>query len=152
MNAPRYIQDELKLIDSRYFAVFDPLPRVCGNGAEVPLFVDKQGRWLIRKWKSVHPIDQRLNTWRFNSTDILTVKETDDEDNDMGFHALDRRVLDAMKMGFYWARNAKQLLQDIDKSNEDMEAKEEAEEDYIHRYGAKMIWRRYREPRIFLGG
>lgn len=152
MNAPKYIQKELSLIDPLYFIAYDPLPRVCGNGEEIPLFVDKQGRWLVRKWKTVNPINQRLDTWRFNSINILTVSKTDEGNNDIGFCSIDRRVIDTMREGFYWARNAKRILHDIDRSNDSMVEREEAEEDYIHRYGAKMIWRRFREPRVFLGG
>ena len=152
MLAQRYIQKELSLIDSRYFAAFDPLPRLCGNGEEIPFFIDTQGRWLIRKWKSVHPINQRFDTWRFNSVNILTVNETDEEDNDIGFHPLDRRVIDAMRMGFYWSRHSRRLLQEIDKNNTNIEEKAEAEDEYVHRHLAKMIWKYHREPTFDMGG
>lgn len=152
MKAPKYINKELNLISDLYFVVHDPLPRICGNGEEIPYFIDRQGRWLVRKWKSAHPINQRLDTWRFNSVNILTINETDNEDNDIGYHSLDMRTIDAMRMGFYWARNAKYLLQNIDRSNDDLVEKADIEEDYIHRHGAKMMWKYNRESSVFLGG
>jgi len=150
MKAPRYIQEELKLINPQYFAVHDPSPRLY-SVEEGFLTVDTRGRWLIRKWKYTHPYSQKLDTWRFNSTPIMTLCQESATGQDIGYEPLDMRAVHSVRQGLYNARHAKELLLSIDKSNDDLVAKAEAEEEYIFRYAAKQIYKHFREPTVFLG-
>lgn len=125
MTTPTYIKQELRCIDPLYFAVFDKQKEV----------------WKIRKWKSIHPINHKIDNWRFVSTNIMTI---DDE--------LDMRVIHAMQEGFYWARHAMELVRDIDESNKELERKHSIETELIGRDAAKAIWGHYREPSVYLSG
>ncbi|MBW1975272.1 MAG: hypothetical protein JRI45_06840 [Deltaproteobacteria bacterium] len=155
MLAPRYIQRELRLVHPDYFAVFDPHPRVIvlddPDGVSLKV-IDPFGRWLIRKWMRLFPIDRRLDTWKFNSGHILTITRENEIGQDIGYLSLDMRAVHAVKEGLYHARNAKKLLAKIDQHNSDLEEKNEQEDWYLHRYAAKCIWHRYREPTVVLGG
>lgn len=133
MKAERYIQRELKLINPLYFAIFN----------------DKLKRWQIRKWDSVHPIRHR--NWDINSSLIKTIKREDEQGNDIGYKDLTALELKLLRMGFYWARNAKKLLDDIDTHNYYLEQKALEDEEYYARWAAKDIWRHYRHQRVFLG-
>lgn len=152
MNAPRYIQKELNLINPLYFSVHDPRPRLSYRLEDEKYVIDTQGRWHVRKWKSIHPINQRIETWMFNSVPILIVHQSSPDAKDIGYMDIDMRVIHRIREGLWNALNYKKLLAKIDQSNDDLQAKAEAEEEYIHRYGAKAIWRHYQEPTIFLGG
>ena len=127
MKAPRWVQDELKCIDSRYFAVWDNRKRCM----------------RIRKWHSTNPIDQRLNTWEYRSDNVANLP---------AYEEVNGAFIESMKEGLYWARNAKYLLQEIDESNARLEQQEQDEQTYMAKFMAKEIYRIYREPRVVLGG
>lgn len=146
MLAPKYIQRELKAINPLYFAVFDSRPRFAN------MKVDKDGRWLIRKWKTTHPLQQRIENWKFMSLPILTIKNEDQNGRDIGYCQLDMRAIHTIKEGLYNARIAKTILAKIDEANDTMVAKEDEEYEYQLRAAAKRVWHRYREPTVFLGG
>jgi hypothetical protein len=127
MHAQTWAQKELKLIDPRYFAVWDT----------------KNKCFRVRKWYSTHPIDQKLSLWESRSDNIAKLPP---------YEEINMAFVESMREGFYWARNAKMLLQEIDESNAKLEESEAREQDYMARYMAKEIYRIYREPRIILSG
>lgn len=126
MKASMYIQKELRAINSRYFAIYDE-----------PHF-----KWRIRKWKSMHPINHVFENWTWDSEPITSLEVH--EDLDMG-------IIHAMNKGFYHARNYKRLLQEVDASNDKLEASHETETEDIGRDMAKQIWHHYQELTVDLG-
>ncbi len=127
MKASRYIQKELQAINSLYFAVYDE-----------PHF-----KWRIRKWKSMHRMNHVSNHWTWDSTPIVSLEIHED---------LSMNVIHTMNKGFYHARNYKRLLEEIDVSNDKLEASHDTETEYIGRDMAKQIWHHYQEKTIDLGG
>ena len=145
MNAPRYIQKELKAIDSLFFAVYNPYVE---SGMSYG-----RGRWQVRKWRGVHP--KRHDLWDIESDVIMTLcKEevTDEGLVDVGYEKIDRRVITAIGESNYWKANYKKKLQEIDWNNENLERKAKVELEYESRYMAKSIWRKMKEPTVFLNG
>lgn len=130
METQRYIDEELALIDPNYFAVFDEV----------------KGRWRVQKWDS----HTRRRNWRIHSQEILTVKKEDKQGNDIGYCDIDMRTVRAMRVGFYYARNAIKLLREIDEANDKMVRNLNAEQDYQIRAGAKRVWHYYQEPTVYL--
>lgn len=126
MRAERWIQHELRLINPLYFAVWDT----------------EKNAWRIRKWQSIHPLNHRIDNWRFASTGIMTVP----------YELLDRRAIDAVREGLWNAINAKKILQQIDESNARLMEKAEVEDELLARELAKSIWHHYQEPTIYLNG
>lgn len=156
MRAPKYMQAELSLISPLYFVVHDLSSKICYNelsdDEEGVFYTDVRGRWRVRKWKSIHPINHRLSTWKFNSTNIFKVCQCSEDGGDIGYEPLDMRTAEVVKEGLKNAINAKRFLQSIDKYNDDLVEKATIEEEYIFRHGAKMMWKYNREPMIDLGG
>ena len=124
---PDYIQKEAALIDPLYFCFFN----------------DRRGRWQFRKWNSI----QKKRAPYLNSIPIMVV-ETDDKD----FRDLDTRAIRELRSGLINARNAKQLIAEIDRHNEKLVESVDSELDYQFRGAAKDMWRHFKEPKVFLGG
>jgi len=130
MEVPSYIDKELSLINPKYFAVFDR----------------QKKRWRVRKWDSM----TRRRNWRENSEAIFTVKKENAKGDDIGYSPIDMRTVATMRLGFYNARNAVRLLQEIDAANDSIVRKGDAETDYLMRNGAKRIWHNYQEPSVYM--
>ena len=149
MLAPLYIRQELKAIDSLYFAIFNPRIR---DGKNMSY---GKGRWQIRKWRGVFP--ERLDLWDCYgySEVIMTIcKEevTDDGLVDAGYEKIDRRVITAIGESNHWKADYKKKIEEIDWNNENLERKAKVELEYESRYMAKSIWRKMKEPTVFLNG
>jgi len=124
---------ELACIHPRYFAVWD----------------DTIKRWRIRRWLGNH---NKWTPWESFSDNVKTICMEDEFGQDIGYAPLDQRTLDALREGLYWARHARKLFQMVDEANARRYANADIENEYIHRYGAKQIWRHFREPMVDLGG
>ena len=149
MICPRYITQELKAIDSMYFAVFNPCI------IERKSMSAGRGRWQVRKWVGNRP--KRLDLWNCYgySEVIMTIcKEemTDRGLTDVGYEDIDRRVIDAIRESHWWKSDWKRKVADIDWNNEKLERQANAELDYQSKYVAKRVWRSWREPTINLSG
>lgn len=123
MIAPLYLKNELKLVHPLYFPVYD----------------DRNKIWRIRKWLSINPMNHKLNTWQFNSTNILNVGKE-----------INMKAVESVRRGLWGARFGKRLLQEVDESNARLIEQNEANVDYATRYIAKNIWAKYRHPRVFV--
>ena len=124
MRAARWIQRELSLINPLYFAVWDKY------------------QWRIRKWRSIHPLNHRIENWLIASTNIMSIP----------YEMLDRRAIDSVREGLWNALNAKKILQQIDAENDKQIYSAEIEDELIARELAKSVWHHYQEPTIFLNG
>ncbi len=147
MITPNYITQELKAIDSMYFAVFNPYVK---NGMSA-----KKGRWQVRKWIGVFP--KRLDLWNCHgySEIIMTICKEDMTDRglvDVGYEDIDRRAIDAIRASHWWKSDWKRKVADIDWRNERMVRATNAELDYQSKYVAKRVWRNWKEPTINLDG
>lgn len=149
MIVPRYITQELKAIDSMYFAVFNSC------------IVDRKSmsvgrsRWQIRKW--VGNLPKRLDLWNCHgySEVIMTICKEEMGDRglvDAGYEDIDRRAIDAIRASHWWKSDWKRKVADIDWRNERMVRFTNAELDYQSKYVAKRVWRSWREPTINLSG
>lgn len=132
-EAPRYIQEELRTINPLYFAVWD------------------NARKFWRVVKKRYNSSKRRN-WRFDSVPIMRVQDTKDLYVYRKYQALNMSVINAMKEGFYNARKAKEISAAIDRNNEALEEKANADARYIGRDTGRSIWKHFREPSIFLSG
>jgi len=142
MLTPQWFQRELSLINNDYFCVFDLL--------ENP--IDNEGLWVIRKWKFKNPISRQLYSWRENSTPIMVIHDTDIWTGELRYKRLDMSIVSSIREGQYWARRGLELAYKVDADNARLMEQAEAEEDYIHRYAAKKLWKLNREPTINLSG
>lgn len=137
MICPQYIKKELSLIDSTYFAVYNP----------------EKHRWQIRKWKGVYP--KRLSLWREFSENILTIRReemTDEGLIDAGYMDIDMRTIDAIRQSHWWKLKWKQNIQELDWRNERKERQAQSQFEYESRYAAKRIWRAMHEPTVHQSG
>jgi len=94
--------------------------------------------------------------WEINSERVRVIT-WDDESVDYGRYGKNirppsHRVIEDFKESLYWARNSKELLSDIDRSNARLAASMRDDEDYAHRTGARAIYKHYNEPTVFYGG
>lgn len=137
MNCPQYIQKELNLIDSMYFAVYNP----------------EKHRWQIRKWQGIYP--KKLYLWREFSENILTINReemTDEGLIDAGYMEIDMRTVDAIRKSHWWKLHWKKNIQELDGRNERRERQEQAQLEYESKYVAKRIWRNLHEPTVHQSG
>ena len=144
-----YIQEELKLIDRQYFAIFNPRIR------DRKSMSYGRGRWQIRKWTGVRPKRLDLAFCYGYSEIIFTVCQesvTNEGLVDVGYEALDRRVITAIRKSNYFKNKWKQKLAAMDWRNEKKRRFAEAELEYESRYAAKRIWRNLHEPTVHLSG
>ena len=147
MNTPKYITQELKAIDSMYFAVFNSC------------IVDRKsmsagrGRWQIRKWVGIYP--KRLGLWNEESEVIMTLCKEEMSDRglvDVGYEDIDERVVSAIRKSHWWKLDYKRKLEDVDWHNEKLERQANAELDYQSKYVARQAWHMEREPTVHLSG
>ena len=149
MLAPRYIQQELRTIDSLYFGVFNPKIK---HGKSMSY---GRGRWQIRKWTGTIP--KRLDLWSClgYSEVIFTLCQEEMTDMglvDVGYRDIDIRCVEAIRRSNYWKAGWKKKLAEIDWRNEINEKQAKAELEYESRYVAKRIYRYLHEPTITLSG
>jgi hypothetical protein len=137
MNAPRYMQRELQLIDSMYFAIYNP----------------QEGRWQIRKWIGIYP--KKHSLWKEFSENVLTIRKeimTDEGLIDGGYDDLDMRVIYAIRKSHWFKLRWKQKITEMDLRNEMLERRYEEQFDYESKYAAKLIYRHLHEPTVLLSG
>ena len=146
MIAPRYIQKELQLVDSMYFAVYNP--HVKGGMSA------KKGRWQVRKWLGIYP--KRFDLWDTDASEvIMTICREEVTDRgliDTGYEKIDRRVINAIRKSHYWKLDAKRKIAEMDWRNERKTRQANAELDYQSKYVARRVWHIEREPTIHLSG
>lgn len=138
MIAPEWIQKELGLIDSMYFAVFNP----------------EKTRWQIRKWIGVYP--KKFFLWKEFSENILTIcreEYTSDRGlQDVGYMDMDRRTIDAIRESHWWKLDYKRKIQELDERNDKREQRSKDQLEYESKYVAKRVWRSMHEPTVHLSG
>lgn len=122
MEAERYFQRELSLINPLYFAVYNTNTR----------------KWNVRKWRSPY----RKHNWQINSDVVMAVK----------YPVLDGRSLYDLKRGLWQARRIKYLMHEIDEANRINEQKIDEEDLALHREGARDIYNHYKSNTVDLGG
>lgn len=149
MLTPRYIREELKLIDSLYFAVFNPHIR------DRKSMSYGRGRWQIRKWIGTTP--KRLDLWSCHGRSKIIFTICREEMTDMGlvdagYKELDRRVITAIQKSNYWKAQWKEKIAEMDFRNERQRRLANSELDYQSAYFAKKMWRFKHEPTINLSG
>lgn len=149
MNVSRFINEELKLIDSMYFCVFNLSIKDRKNMSH------GKGRWQIRKWTGLRP--KRLDLWDCYgySNVIMTIcKEEMTQEGlvDAGYESVDRRVITAIQESNYWKADWKRKLEKIDWHNERLERQGVEQFEYESKYSAKKIWRHLHEPTLHLSG
>ena len=138
MDAPLWIQRDLRLISPNYFAVYSEPTR----------------RWQVRKWVNMSYVPKlgRTTDWRDKSELILVVRKEDYIGNDIGYQDLDIRVIETIQEGLYHARNMKQLVQEVDRANDKREENFSRTQEELARDMATQIWHKMREPTVYLGG
>jgi len=149
MNVSRFINKELKLIDSMYFCVFNPLIK------DRKSMSWGKGRWQVRKWIGVFP--KRLDLWDcygYSKAIITICREEITEEGliDAGYKDVDRRVITAIQKSNYWKADYKRKLAAIDSHNERLERQGMEQLEYESKYAAKRIWRSLHEPTVHLSG
>lgn len=138
MDAPLWIQQDLRLISEPYFVVYSEPHR----------------RWHVRKWVGLNYIPKLGSTtnWQLRSALILEVRKEDHIGNDIGYQDLDIRVIQTIQEGLYHARNMKQLVQEVDQANDKREENFSILQEALARDLATRIWHKFQEPTIYLGG
>jgi hypothetical protein len=71
---------------------------------------------------------------------------------DVGYEALDMRVVTAIKKSHWWKLQWKKKIEEIDFRNEQKKRKADLEIDYQSKHVAKKIWRHLHEPTVTLSG
>lgn len=104
MQAERWFQGELALINKHYFAAWN----------------SRKHRWQIRAWKRGARPDFRWPYREERSTVIMTVCHMDGT-RDVGFMPLDQRTLFAVKKSVRDSENPEWLLREVDESNARLE-------------------------------
>ena len=139
--APGWFQRELRAIDPRYFAAFNPACR--------------GGRWQVREWKFWHkPGRTDWAEWPKRSllvTSICHYIEKDGGVEDGGYMPLDGRALFAVKRGRHNAEDMKQVLYEMDKADEERQIKADAEMWDVTESKCRDIRRHYTVPRTGYG-
>lgn len=149
MHVPRYIKEELKLIDKMYFCIYNSK------------ILDKKsmsygkGRWQVRKWVGNRP--KRLNLWNcYGYSDVIfTICKEEMTDMglvDAGYEEMDRRVITAIRKSNYWKAQWKQKVADMDFRNDRKREQAIEQFDYESKYAAKRVWRAMHEPQVCLPG
>ena len=138
MDASLWIQRDLRLISSNYFAVYSESTR----------------RWQVRKWVNLGYVPKLGCTtdWRDKSELILVVRKEDYIGNDIGYQNLDMRVIKTIQEGLYHARNMKQLVQEVDRANDKKDEDFSKNQEALARDMATRIWHKMQEPTVYLGG
>jgi len=149
MIACNLIQRELRLIDSMYFAVYNPH---ISDGKSMSC---GKGRWQVRKWAGVFP--KRLDLWDcygYSEVVYTMCKEemTDLGLVDAGYRQMDMRAIADIRKSDWFLANWEREIAEMDWRNEKRSRFEEAELDYQSQYYAKRIWRVRHEPTIILSG
>jgi len=148
MNTPRWIREELKLINSMYFAVFNPYVR------DSSISYGK-GRWQIRKWLGCMP--KRLDLWNTDASEvILTICDEQYSEimggYDAGYEEIDQRVITAIRKSHYWKVSWKKKVAEIDFNNDELERRANQRLEDESKMVAKRIWHANREHDVFFDG
>jgi hypothetical protein len=135
MHVPAYLQHEIALVNPLYFFVWNP----------------NRGRWQLRKWFSSWARDDSRRSWELNSDKIYTFCIIGEDQEDVGYEPINMESVHTAKEGFYWGRHTTDLLAHIDKENSRLIEQDDAEQTYIHRYAAKVMWHHFRENQLDMG-
>ena len=149
MKATRLIQNELKLIDSMLFAVYNPF-----IGEKTNMSYGK-GRWQIRKWLGIYP--KRLDLWNTDLSEpfLVVCKEAYSPDlglYDDGYKPIGMDDISDIRKTHWFKIRCKEEIAAMDRRNDMRNRFEEAELDYQSKYYAKKVWRIKQEPTINLSG
>jgi len=149
MEAPRYIQKELALINPMYFAVLNPCIREGTNMSY------GRNRWQVRKWTGTYPKSMRLWDTQFSEPILTICKEEYSQElglYDAGYKEIDMRDIDAIRQSHWWKLRWKKNIQELDWRNEKRQRQAKDQLEYESKYAAKKIWRHLHEPTVHQSG